>query len=68
MTQNLTLYLKTETEDTAQESQWTIFFFHTASSNHNYRPSCVSLKKKKKERESQIPGLEGDDVSFCYGY
>lgn len=44
------------------------FFFHTASSNHNYRPSCVSLKKKKKERESQIPGLEGDDVSFCYGY
>lgn len=23
------------------------FFFPTASSNHNYRPSCVSLKKKR---------------------
>ena len=27
------------------------FIFPTASSNCNYRPSCVSLKKKKRERE-----------------
>ena len=29
------------------------FIFPTASSNHDYRPSCVSLKKKKKERERE---------------
>lgn len=41
----------------AKESQWTIFFFifPTASSNHNYRPSCVSpLPPKKRERAKYL--------------
>lgn len=64
MTQILTLYLKTGTKDAAnlKKAKELCFIFPIASSNHNYRPSCVSQKK------SQIPGLEGEDVSLCCDY